>query len=188
MIIESETLENSEQSSIPSPHIYQPRDTISEILSKEIPKTKVIVRKRPLNQKEISQKEVDNITIEGKNKVQIFIDDIISNKKINNLLFEGNAKKELAFFFRQQNAVLKNMNYVKSYNSNKKKESLSEIAEIFLKKKNDLVFNQESVENLIGQAKEDIKKAKYFDTKEQINIDLSTKNIRALGNTDPGPQ
>ena len=71
MIIESETLENSEQSPIPSPHIYQPRDTISEILSKEIPKTKVIVRKRPLNQKEISQKEVDNISIVDKNKVVV---------------------------------------------------------------------------------------------------------------------
>ena len=56
MIIESDILENTEQSPIPAPHIYQPRDTISEILSKDIPKTKVIVRKRPLNQKEISQK------------------------------------------------------------------------------------------------------------------------------------
>ena len=71
MIIETENSENSEQSPIPGSNIYQPRDTISEILSIEIPKTKVIVRKRPLNQKEISQKEVDNIAIEGKNKVVI---------------------------------------------------------------------------------------------------------------------
>ena len=91
MIIESETLENSEQSPIPSPHIYQPRDTISEILSKEIPKTKVIVRKRPLNQKEISQKEVDNITIEGKNKV------VISELKKNLDLSKYIDKKEFIF-------------------------------------------------------------------------------------------
>jgi len=58
------------------------------------------------------------------------------------------------------------------------KKAVNEIKNNNIQPKNDLVFNQESVENLIGQAKEDIKKAKYFDTKEQINIDLSTKNIR----------
>ena len=58
------------------------------------------------------------------------------------------------------------------------KKVVNEIKNNNIQPKNDLVFNQESVENLIGQAREDIKKAKYFDTKEQINIDLSTKNIR----------
>ena len=46
---------------------------MSEMLSIDIPKTKVIVRKRPLNQKEISQKEVDNISIIGKYKVIISV-------------------------------------------------------------------------------------------------------------------
>ena len=91
MGIESDILENSEQSPIPAPHIYQPRDTISEILSKDIPKTKVIVRKRPLNQKEISQKEVDNITIEGKNKV------VLSELKKNLDLTKYIDKKEFIF-------------------------------------------------------------------------------------------
>ena len=71
MIIESDMSQNSEQSPLFDPHIYQPRDTLSAILSIEIPKTKVIVRKRPLNQKELSQKEVDNISIVDKNKVVI---------------------------------------------------------------------------------------------------------------------
>ena len=71
MIIESDILQNSEQSQFFDPNIYQPRDTLYEILSIEIPKTKVIVRKRPLNQKEISQKEVDNISIVDKNKVVV---------------------------------------------------------------------------------------------------------------------
>ena len=71
MIIESDMSQNSEQSPFFDPHIYQPRDTLCEILSIEIPKTKVIVRKRPLNQKELSQKEVDNISIVDKNKVVI---------------------------------------------------------------------------------------------------------------------
>ena len=71
MIIESDILQNSEQSQFFDPNFYQPRDTLYEILSIEIPKTKVIVRKRPLNQKEISQKEVDNISIVDKNKVVV---------------------------------------------------------------------------------------------------------------------
>ena len=91
MIIESELSENSEHSPIPGSNIYQPRDTISEILSIEIPKTKVIVRKRPLNQKEISQKEVDNIAIEGKNKV------VITELKKNLDLSKYIDKKEFIF-------------------------------------------------------------------------------------------
>ena len=58
------------------------------------------------------------------------------------------------------------------------KEVVSEIKNNNIQPKNDLVFNQENVQNLIGQAKEDIKEAKYFNTKEKINIDLSTQNIR----------
>ena len=44
-------------------------DSLSKILSIQIPKTKVIIRKRPLNQKEIMAKEVDNIAIIDENKV-----------------------------------------------------------------------------------------------------------------------
>ena len=91
MIIESETLNNLEQSPIPDPHIYQPRDTLSEILSIEIPKTKVIVRKRPLNQKELSQKEVDNILIVDKNKV------VVTELKKNLDLSKYIDKKEFIF-------------------------------------------------------------------------------------------
>ena len=91
MIIESEFLENSDQSPIHTSEIYQQRDTITQILSIEIPKTKVIVRKRPLNQKEISQKEVDNISIEGKNKV------VITELKKNLDLSKYIDKKEFIF-------------------------------------------------------------------------------------------
>ena len=43
--------------------------SIQKILSIEIPKITVIVRKRPLNQKELNNKETDNITIQESNKV-----------------------------------------------------------------------------------------------------------------------
>ena len=44
-------------------------NTVQQILNIEIPKIKVIVRKRPLNQKELSNKETDNIAIQDNNKV-----------------------------------------------------------------------------------------------------------------------
>ena len=91
MIIDSESEQNYEQFPIFTSNIYQPRDTISEILSIEIPKTKVIVRKRPLNQKEISLKEVDNISIVGKNKV------VITELKKNLDLSKYIDKKEFIF-------------------------------------------------------------------------------------------
>ena len=91
MIIESELDQNSEQSPLFDSQIYNPRDTLSEILSIDIPKTKVIVRKRPLNQKEISQKEVDNISIIDKNKV------VISELKKNLDLTKYIDKKEFIF-------------------------------------------------------------------------------------------
>ena len=58
------------------------------------------------------------------------------------------------------------------------KEAVKEIKNNNIQPKNDLVFNRENVEELIEQAKEDIKEVKYFDTKTSINIDLSTENIR----------
>ena len=95
-------------------------------------KEKLINLVRPLSIKGIKKMKMS--------KLQIFIDDIISNSKVNNLLFRTNAKKELAFFYRQQNAVLKNMSLVKSYNPIMKSKKISEIEEIFLKKKNDIMF------------------------------------------------
>ena len=77
--------------------------------------------------------------------------------------------------------VLKNIESVLKITKKKTdnhKEVVSEIKNNNIQPKNDLVFNQENVQNLIGQAKEDIKEAKYFNTKEKINIDLSTQNIR----------
>ena len=64
---------------------------LSEILSIEIPKTKVIVRKRPLNQKEISSKEVDNISIIDPNKI------VVSELKKNLDLRQYIDKKEFIF-------------------------------------------------------------------------------------------
>ena len=61
MIIDSEIKQKNENDMNYDSNPYN--EELSEILSIEIPKTKVIVRKRPLNQKEIASKEVDNISI-----------------------------------------------------------------------------------------------------------------------------
>ena len=47
------------------------RAILNQRLSIQIPKTKVIIRKRPLNKKEISLKEIDNISIIDENKVVV---------------------------------------------------------------------------------------------------------------------
>ena len=89
MLIDSDIKDNS-QSDIPSQY-NEYNNTLDQLLSIEIPKTKVIVRKRPLNQKEISLKEVDNISIIDENKV------IISELKKNLDLTKYIDKKEFIF-------------------------------------------------------------------------------------------
>lgn len=89
MIIDSESKENfTNNLNLPPQEI---NNSITQILSKEIPKTKVIVRKRPLNQKEISSKEVDNISIINENKV------VITELKKNLDLSKYIDKKEFIF-------------------------------------------------------------------------------------------
>ena len=70
--------------------------------------------------KPISLKQVKKLP---NKKLQIFIDDVISNKKINNLLFLSAAKKEIDSYFREKNKVLKNMNLLNFYNINYKKKN-----------------------------------------------------------------
>ena len=89
MIIESEIKDNSENNFPPQSQEYN--NALSQILSIEIPKTKVIVRKRPLNQKEISGKEVDNISIIEGQKV------VVTELKKNLDLTKYLDKKEFIF-------------------------------------------------------------------------------------------
>ena len=69
MFVDSEKKDNCKNNLNSSPEEID--NSISQILAMDIPKTKVIVRKRPLNQKEITSKEVDNISIIDDNKVVI---------------------------------------------------------------------------------------------------------------------
>ena len=89
MIIESD-IKDISQSDFGS-QFQDYNDLVSQILSTEIPKTKVIVRKRPLNQKEISSKEVDNISISDKTKV------VVSELKKDLALTKYIDKKEFMF-------------------------------------------------------------------------------------------
>ena len=89
MIIESDLKDNSGNEL--SSQTQECNNSISQILSIEIPKTKVIARKRPLNQKEISTKEVDNISIIEENKV------VITELKKNLDLTKYIDKKEFIF-------------------------------------------------------------------------------------------
>ena len=137
-------------------------------------KEKLINSVRPLSLKEIKKMKFG--------KLQIFIDDVMSNKKVNNLLFKTNAKKELEFFYKQQNTFLKNMAFVKSYNPFKKKAKLSEIAEIILRKKNALMFKfiKDEVEDYKTNKKIEDKKYKLKLlklNKDKTNIDEEAKKL-----------
>ena len=91
----------------------------------------------------------------------------------------GNKNQKSMVFNKKMN--LKNIESVIKLRKKKidlHKIAVSEIKNNNILPRNDLVFNQENVQNLIGKAKEDIKEAKYFNTKEKINVDLSTQNIR----------
>ena len=117
-------------------------------------------------------------------KLQIFIDDIISNKKINNLLFLSSAKKELSLYFKQKNAVLKNFNLLKSYNIIKPKKKITDCEELFLKKKNDMVFKtikQELINYKNEKEKEDEKyKIKYNNLLKSRNRNKDTIDTLAV--------
>ena len=89
MLIDSEIKEKNENDMNYDSNPYY--EELSEILSIEIPKTKVIVRKRPLNQKEIASKEVDNISIIDQNKV------VLTELKKNLDLRQYLDKKEFIF-------------------------------------------------------------------------------------------
>ena len=67
------------------------RAILNQRLSIQIPKTKVIIRKRPLNKKEISLKEIDNISIIDENKV------VLSELKKNLNLSQHIDKKDFIF-------------------------------------------------------------------------------------------
>ena len=76
---------------------------------------------------------------------------------------------------------LKNVDSVIKFKTKKRdlnKEQINKIKNNNKPPKGDLVFNQENVQNLIGEAKEGIKVVKYFHTNTPIDIDLSPQNIR----------
>ena len=122
--------------------------------------------------KPISLKQVKKLP---NKKLQIFIDDVISNKKINNLLFLSAAKKEIDSYFREKNKVLKNMNLLNFYNINYKKK-ISECQELLLKKKNDKVFktiNEEMTNFKIEKEKENKRlKIKFKSLYRNKNINI----------------
>ena len=78
----------------------------------------------------ISLKEINKMPY---NKLEIFIDDIMCNKKVNTLLYSNNYKKQLDLYQKQKKAFGKNIKLEdNNYNTNKK---IAECESLFLKKK-----------------------------------------------------
>ena len=100
---------------------------------------------------------------------------IPSSKSPNN-----NIKNHKSYVINKK-MPLKNVESVIKFKIKKRdlhKEQINIIKNNNILPRGDLVFNQENVQNLIGDAKEDIKVVKYFHTNSPIDIDLSPQNIR----------
>ena len=96
---------------------------------------------RPLSQKNIKNFPDD--------KLQIFIDDIMCNKKVNDLLYSGNSKKELYIYLKQKNSLLKNTKFTDSIDPAKMGRKLRPCESVFLKKKKVIMFDiiRDSISN-----------------------------------------
>ena len=96
---------------------------------------------RPLSQKNIKNFPDD--------KLQIFIDDIMCNKKVNDLLYSGNSKKELYIYLKQKNSLLKNTKFTDSIDPAKMGRKLRPCESVFLKKKKIIMFDiiRDSISN-----------------------------------------
>jgi hypothetical protein len=83
---------------------------------------------RPLSLKEIKKLPYD--------KLEIFIDDIMCNKKVNTLLYSNNYKKQLDLYLKQKKSIIKNIklddNNENRSNTDKK---ITQYESLFLKKK-----------------------------------------------------
>lgn len=75
------------------------------------------------------------------NKIlQTFIDDIMCNKNINQLLYSSNADKELLFYLKQKNFLLKNTKVYIKRNPFSYKKNRRPFESVFVKKKKDAMF------------------------------------------------
>lgn len=88
--------------------------------------------KRPISTKGI-EKLPNNI-------LQSFIDDIMCNKKINRLLYSSNANKELLFYLKQKNFIIKNTKVYIRRNPFSSNKNIRPCESVFLKKKKDAMF------------------------------------------------
>lgn len=93
----------------------------------------IINLERPLSIKEIKKL--------SKDKLQIFIDDIMCNNKVNNLLYLGNSKKELYLYLKQKKSLLKNTKLTDTIDLSKMGRKLRPCESLFLKKKKIKMFD-----------------------------------------------
>lgn len=91
---------------------------------------------RPLSLKEISKFPIK--------KLEIFIDDIMCNKKINNLLYSNNYKKQVDLYLKQKNAIIKNTKIKDSKNKTQSNvhKRLTKCESLFLKKKKSIILKE----------------------------------------------
>jgi len=105
--------------------------------------------------------------------LQSFIDDIMCNKKINQLLYSSNANKELLFFLKQKKFLLKNTNVYIKRNPFISKKNRRPCESVFLKKKKAAMF--QIIKDNISEFKNN--KSRSFKVLTQKNHNFHKKQL-----------
>ena len=128
---------------------------------------------RPLSIKEINKFSDD--------KLRIFIDDIMCNKTINNLLYSSNYKNELDIYLTQKKILLGNPKSTDNLLSSTKKNNITQCESLFLQKKKTIMLDiiKNSISNFkltksLSMKKLKEKNKEFFKTLQNNKI-LNTK-------------
>ena len=134
----------------------------------------IINLERPLSIKEIKKLP--------KEKLQIFIDDIMCNNKVNNLLYLGNSKKELYLYLKQKKSLLKNTKLTDTIDQSKMGRKLRPCESLFLKKKKVKMFDviKNNIKNFklmksLSMSKLMVKNKEFY--KSQQNTDKVSRKL-----------
>ena len=122
-------------------------------------------------QRPMSSRSIDKLP---KNVLRLFIDDIMCNKKINQLLYSSNANKELLLYLKQKQFLLKNTKPYIKRNPFSIKENKRPYESVFLKKKKDAMFK--IIKDNISEFKNN--KSNSFKILKQKNKNFHKKQIK----------
>ena len=155
---------------------YKPKSTKSKFMEREIALFHTDLNKIIYSQRPISTKSIRRLP---KTTFPIFIDDVMCNNKVNTLLYSSNANKETNFYLKQKYSLL---NYNPEDSKIQKKNKLSPLGEIMLKRNNIQIINslKEKISKFLikrNQIFEKYKEKQENFEKNQPNMEIKLKRL-----------